>query len=57
MNVGLSGHWVVDALDGEDERRQGAGGVTWNRVLLDKEGERSAQLILLFGEPGGNPVV
>ena len=49
MNVGLSGHWVVDALDGEDERRQGAGDVTWNCVLLEKEGERSAQLILVWG--------
>ena len=43
----MSGHWVVDALDGEDERRQGAGDVTWNCVLLEKEGERSAQLILV----------
>lgn len=49
MNVGLSRHWVVDALDGEDERRQGAGDVTWNCVLLEKEGERSAQLILVWG--------
>ena len=30
-----------------DERRQGAGDVTWNCVLLEKEGERSAQLILV----------
>lgn len=55
MNVGLSGHWVVDALDGEDERRQGAGGVTWNRVLLEKEGERSAQLILVVWGAWGQP--
>ena len=46
LEAGLSGHRVVDAMDVKDDRRQGPGGGTWNWELLEKQGERLAQLIL-----------
>ena len=46
-DVGLSWQWVVDAVDGEDNRGQGIDGRTRNVVLLEREGERLALEILV----------
>ena len=37
-DVGLSWHWVVDAIDGEDNRGQSIDSRTWNVMLLEREG-------------------
>lgn len=47
LDVGSGWHWVLGAIDDEDDIRQGVDGVIVDDVLLKKEGERSlAQLIL-----------
>ena len=46
-DVGSTWHWVVDAIDGEDDRGQGIYHRTWNVVLLEREGERLAMEILV----------
>ena len=43
----MSWHWVVDAIDGEDNRGQNIDHRTWNVVLLEREGERLAMEILV----------
>ena len=45
-DVGMSWHWVVDIVNGEDDVRVGVPGITMDQVLLEEEGERLAQLIL-----------
>lgn len=49
-DVGTGWHWVVDAVDGEDDVRQSVDSVTVNYVLSEKEGEGLTQLILLCME-------
>ena len=49
-DVGLSWHWILDAVDGEDNRGQGIDGKTGNVVLLVREGERLALEILVVCE-------
>ena len=39
-DVGSTWHWVVDAVNGEDNRRQGIDLRTWNVVLLEREGDQ-----------------
>ena len=39
---GSSWHWVVDAVDGEDNRGKGIDHRTINVVKLEREGERLA---------------
>ena len=46
-DVGLSWDWVINTIDGEDNRGQDIDGKTWNIVLLEREGERLALEILL----------
>ena len=46
-DVGSTWHWVVDAIDGEDNRGQNIDHRTWNVVLLEREGERLAMEILV----------
>jgi len=43
----LSWDWVVNAINGEDNRGQGIDCKTWNVVLLETEAERLALEILL----------
>ena len=47
LNIGSSWHWVVDALNGEDDVREGVDVLTWDYVLLEKRGERLVHLILI----------
>ena len=47
-NVGLSWDWVVDTIDGEDNRGQCIDCKTRNAVLLEREGERLALEILVM---------
>ena len=50
-DVGSTWHWVVDAVDGEDNRGQGIDLRTWNVVLLEREGERLAlEMLLVCGD-------
>ena len=50
-DVGSTWHWVVDAINGEDNRRQGIDLRTWNVVLLEREGERLAlEMLLVHGD-------
>ena len=46
-NVASSWHWVVDAIDGEDNRGQSIDHRTINVVLLEREGERLILVILV----------
>ena len=46
-DVGSTWHWVVDAIDGEDNRGQSIDHRTINVVLLEREGERLAMEILV----------
>ena len=46
-NVASSWHWVVDAIDGEDNRGQSIDHRTINVVLLEREGERLVLVILV----------
>ena len=48
----MSWDWVVDAVDGEDNRGQGTDHKTCNVVLLEREGERLALEILLVWSLG-----
>ena len=49
-DVGLA-NWVVDAIDGEDNRGQGIHHRTCNVVLLEREGERLAlEIHVLCGD-------
>ena len=50
-DVGLSWHWVVDIVNGEDDVWQGLPGITWDHVLLEKEGEWLVQLIFPVKSP------
>ena len=50
-DVGLSWHWVVDAVDGEDNRGKGIDHRTINVVQLEREGERLAlEFLVVFGD-------
>ena len=50
-DVGSSWHWVVDAIDGEDNRGQSIDRRTINVVLLETEGERLAREIpVVYGD-------
>ena len=49
--LGLRWQWVVDAIDGEDNRGQGIDRRTWNVVLLEREGERLAlEIFVVCGD-------
>ena len=50
-DVGLSWQWVVDIVNGEDDVWQGLPGITWDHVLLEKEGEWLVQLIFPVKSP------
>lgn len=50
LDVGTGWYRVLDAIDGKDDVRQGVNRATGDNVLLEKEGERLAQLILLCVE-------
>ena len=50
-DVSSTWHWVVDAIDGEDNRGQNIDHRTWNVVLLEREGERSAlEIFVVCGD-------
>ena len=50
-DVGSSWHWVVDAIDGEDNRGQGIDRRTINVVLLETEDERLAwEIRVVYGD-------
>ena len=50
-DVASSWHWVVDAIDGEDNRGQSIDRRTINVVLLETEGERLAREIpVVYGD-------
>ena len=38
-DVGLRGHWIVDVIDVEDDRRQGVDCITGNHILLERRRE------------------
>ena len=47
----MSWHWVVDAVDGEDNRGKGIDHITINVVQLEREGERLAlEFLVVFGD-------
>ena len=51
VDVGLSWQSVVDAIDGEDNRRQGIDRRTINVVLLETEDERLAwEIRVVYGD-------
>ena len=50
-DVGSSWHWVVDTIDGEDNRGKGIDHRTINVVQLEREGERLAlEFLVVFGD-------